>query len=109
MLSDALMIPPSLSRQSDSKLQIIKKLSEYFLEHFEFNLAGCTVTYVANCCFNTSCMSILPLFSFFGSALFVQLMDQTETWYLQLPVTGLPERNKVGILGQCELNYKNVT
>ncbi|XP_078375705.1 TBC1 domain family member 5-like isoform X2 [Oculina patagonica] len=27
-------------------------------------------------------------------ALFVQLMDQTETWYLQLPVKGLPERNK---------------
>ena len=30
-----------------------------------------------------------------NSALFVQLMDQTETWYLQLPVKGLPERNKV--------------
>ncbi|XP_022797430.1 TBC1 domain family member 5-like isoform X2 [Stylophora pistillata] len=27
-------------------------------------------------------------------ALFVQLMDQTETWYLQIPVKGLPERNK---------------
>ena len=54
-------------------------------------------------------MSILLLFFFFGSALFVQLMDQTETWYLQLPVTGLPERNKVGMLGQCELNCKNVT
>lgn len=35
------------------------------------------------------------------SALFVQLMDQTETWYLQLPVKGLPERNKVSTPVLC--------
>ena len=31
-----------------------------------------------------------------NSALFVQVMDQTETWYLQLPVKDISERNKVG-------------
>ena len=41
-------------------------------------------------------MSLLMIY-FLNSALFVQLMDQTETWYLQLPVKGLPERNKVSI------------
>ena len=35
------------------------------------------------------------------SALFVQLMDQTETWYLQLPVKGFPERNKVSTPVLC--------